>query len=72
MQRENRIFASKTAFIFKFANFISVSHCIITICVKSGQFHPFFLGKKRGENREKSGRTIGAFSKYLRILGEVS
>ena len=72
MQCENRIFASKTAFIFKFSNFIFINRYITTEYENFSNFQPFFISKKQEENREKSGRTIGAFSKYLRILGEVS
>ena len=72
MQRENRIFAHKMTLARKFANFIFGIHCVTITYIKIDVFNPFFSAKKRGENREKSKETIGAFSKYLRILGEVS
>ena len=72
MQSENRIFANKMAPILKFKNFILIYHCITSSYKRIGQFQPFYLSKKQLGNRKKSGRTIGAFSKYLRILGEVS
>ena len=72
MQRENRIFANKMDCNCKFSIYIFIRHYYITTYKSINQIQFFFLCKKRGENRKKSGRTIGAFSKYLRILGEVS
>ncbi len=72
MQRENRVFANKTAYVCKFSNPISINAYITNIYRNTGQFSNLFLSKKQKENQEKPGRTIGAFSKYLRILGEVS
>ncbi len=72
MQRENRIFTNKTALIFKFTNLIFTTIYYTSTYTNTSHFSLPFISKKRGENREKSGRTIGAFSKYLRILGEVS
>ncbi len=72
MQREIREFANKMSVVCKFANSIFISICTVDVYVKICVSNPFFLSKKRGENREKSEETIGYFSKYLRILGEVS
>ncbi len=55
MQRENRVFANKMAFIFKFAKFISIKHCITNIYAKIDNFCFFFSAKKQGENRRKFG-----------------
>ena len=55
MQRENRVFANKMAFIFKFANLISIKHCITNIYAKIDNFYLFFSAQKRGENRRKFG-----------------
>ncbi len=72
MQRENRIFTSKIALIFKFANLIFVTRYPVDIYAYIGCFSLSFLSKKWGENREKHKGTIGAFSKYLKILRKVS
>ncbi len=65
MQRENRIFANKMTPIRKFKNFILRYHCITSSYKRIGQFQPFYLSKKQLGKPEKSGRIIGAFSKYL-------
>ena len=72
MQRENREFANKMVSAHKFLNSVFGSSCVIVVYAKYSLFFPFLLEEKRREKGEKSGVTIGAFSKYLRILGEVS
>ncbi len=72
MQCENREFANKMSVACKFSNLISGKHCFTITYIEFHIFNTLFHRKNQRENQGKYKGTISAFSKYLRILGEVS